>query len=197
MEYEPRVQATEGGTLVSRRMGAGRNQPEAGASSAAGLVLVAVLLIVGILVLSKSGGATHATATATAATKPKKTASTTTLPAPTTTTTTVPPSQVKLQVLNGVLVGELATQWSAKLKAGYGYLTEPPDNATSKVATSIIYVLTPGYVPEADVLAQEIGLTSAAVDTTVPPPASAPIPATERSTANLVLVIGPNLVAGA
>ncbi len=176
-------------------MGAGRNQPEAGASSAAGLVLVAVLLVVGILVLSKSGGTTHATATA--VTKPKKAATTTTVPAPTTTTTTVPPSQVKVQVLNGVLVGELATQWSAKLKAGYGYLTEPPDNATSKVATSVIYVLTPGYTPEADVLAQEIGLTSAAVDTTVPPPASAPIPATERSTANLVLVIGPNLVAGA
>ncbi len=177
-------------------MGAGRNEPESGASTAAGLVLVVVLLIVGILVLSKSGGTTHATATA-AATKPKKTAATTTVPAPTTTTTTVPPSQVKLQVLNGVLVGELATQWSAKLKAGYGYITEPPDNATAKVTTSVIYVLTAGYVPEADVLAQEIGLTSAAVDTTVPPPASAPIPATERSTANLVLVIGPNLVAGA
>lgn len=181
---------------MSRRMGAGRNQPEAGASSAAGLVLVAVLLIVGILVLSKSGGTTHATATA--VTKPKTVASTTTtVPAPTTTTTTVPPSQVKVQVLNGVLVGELATQWSAKLKAGYGYLTELPDNATSKVATSVIYVLTPGYVPEANVLAQEIGLASTAVDTTVPPPASAPIPSTERSTANLVLVIGPNLVAGA
>lgn len=183
---------------MSRRMGAGRNQPESGAGSAAGLVLVAVLLIVGILVLSKSGGTTHATATAvTKAKKATSTTTTTTRPAPTTTTTTVPPTQVKLQVLNGVLVGELATQWSAKLKAGYGYVTEPPDNATSKVTTSIIYVLTPGYVPEADVLAQEIGLTSAAVDTTVPPPASAPIPSTERSTANLVLVIGPNLVAGA
>ncbi len=181
---------------MSRGMGTGRSQPESGASSTAGLVLVAVLLIVGILVLSRSGSTSHVSATA--VTKPKKSAvTTTTVPAPTTTTTTVPPSQVKLQVLNGVLVGQLATQWSAKLKAGYGYITEPPDNATSKVATSVIYILTPGFTAEADALAQELGLTSAAVNTTVPPPASAPIPATERSTANLVLVIGPNLVAGA
>ena len=181
---------------MSRGMRSGRGHSESGASSAAGLVLVAVLLIVGVLVLSRSGIAAHVSTTG--ATKPKKSAvTTTTAPQATTTTTTVPPSQVKLQVLNGVLVGQLATQWSAKLKAGYGYITELPDNATSKVTASTIYILTPGYAAEADTLAQELGLTSAIVNTSVPPPASAPIPATERSTANLVLVIGPNLVAGA
>lgn len=158
------------------------------------VVVVAVVVLVGIGVLSKvhGGGATSSVSRA-ATSVP----STTVAPAPTTTTTTVPPSQVKVQVLNGVLTGPLAGEWSQKLKSSYGYVTEPPDNATSKVTASAIYVLTPGFTAEADALAQQIGLSPSAVNPTVPAPASAPIPAAERATANLVLVIGPDLVSSA
>jgi len=103
----------------------------------------------------------------------------------------IPASEIKLQVLNGVLTGSLAGEWTSKLKSQYGYATRPADDATAKVATSVIYVVTPGYAPEADVLATEVGLTPAIVETTVP--ATAPIPASEKAAANLVLVIGPNL----
>jgi hypothetical protein len=122
---------------------------------------------------------------------------TTTVPAPVTTTTVVPASQVKVQVLNGVLTGSLASEWSTKLKTTYGYITEPADNATSKVTASAIYILTPGYVPEGMALAAQVGLPSSAVNTTIPPPSTAPIPASERASANLVLVIGPELAASA
>lgn len=156
------------------------------------LVIVVVLVVIGVVILARSsGGPNTKTAGSAPATKPSTPA--TTVPAPTTTTVAIPASQVKVQVLNGVLVGSLAGQWSTKLKTEYGYITEPPDNATSKVTASAIYILTPGYQAEADELAARVGIPSSAVDPTVPAPASAPIPATERSTANLVLVIGPDL----
>ncbi len=118
-----------------------------------------------------------------------------TIPPSTTTTTILPPSQVKVQVLNGVLTGNLASEWSAKLKNQFGYITLPPDNATEKVPTSIIYVLTPGYQPEAQHLATSVGLPASAVFPEVPAPATAPIPASARTSANLVLIIGPDLAA--
>jgi hypothetical protein len=96
-------------------------------------------------------------------------------------------------VLNGVGTGTLAGQWSAKLKANPGYNTLAPDDATAKVAASMIYVLTPGYLPEANALAAAVGLPASAVNPTIPAPLSAPIRATERTIANLVLVVGPDL----
>ena len=100
-------------------------------------------------------------------------------------------------MLNGVLTGNLASEWSTKLKANPGYNTLPPDNATAKVAQSQIYVITPGYQREANALAVAVALPVTAVNQTVPAPASAPIPAAERTTANLVLVIGPDLAGSA
>jgi hypothetical protein len=112
-----------------------------------------------------------------------------------TTTTTVPlipPSSIKLQVLNGVGTGQLAGEWSNKLKASPGYNTLAADNATAVVTTSTIYVMTIGYIPEALHLATVVGLPASAVDTTIAP-ASVPIRSSERAAPNLVLVIGPNL----
>lgn len=159
------------------------------------LVLIAVLVVVGVVILSRTriGGSASPSTTR----KVSNPAVTTTVPAPVTTTTVLPAAQVKVQVLNGVLTGSLAGLWSTKLKTKYGYITELPDNATAKVTSSIIYILTPGYQAEADQLATTVGLTAAAVDPTVPPPATAPIPAKERSTANLVLVIGNDLAGSA
>lgn len=157
------------------------------------VVVLAVVVLVGVGVLAKVNTG-HGTPKASSG---STSVSSTTVAAPTTTTTTVPPSQVKVQVLNGVLTGPLAGEWSQKLKSSYGYITEPPDNATAKVSASAIYVLTPGYSAEANALAQQVGLSASAVNPTVPAPASAPIPASERATANLVLVIGPDLASSA
>lgn len=174
--------------------------PARGAQILKAGALIVVLVAVGVAVLYRSGRSHVSVAAALqsprgAATTP---VTTTPPPAPTTTTTTlppVPPSQVKVQVLNGVLTGALAGEWSTKLHSRYGYITEPPDNATTSVTASTIYVITPNYVPEAMALASEIGLPASDVDATIPPPLTAPIPPSERGTANLVLVIGPELSA--
>jgi hypothetical protein len=165
--------------------GPGRRQ-DGGTQTGKAFVVIAVMVVLGWVVLhhSSSGPATpvgHAAATVTTTT------------VPTTTTTLVPPASIKVQVLNGTGHGSLAGQWSSKLKTTAGYDTLAPDNATATVTTSAIYVMTPGYVPEAYALATAVGLPSSAVNTAVPAPSSAPIPASERAKADLVLVIGPDL----
>jgi hypothetical protein len=160
------------------------------------ILVVAVVVLVGWLVLHHATTpATHAGNTATtAAAQP---AVTTPGPTPPTTVALVAPASIKLQVLNGMLTGSLSGQWSAKLKANPGYQTLPPLNATARVAQSMIYVVTPGFQREANALAVAVGLPVTAVVTTTPPPASAPIPSSVASTANLVLVIGPDLAGSA
>jgi hypothetical protein len=164
------------------------------------VVVIAVVVILGVFLLYKVKTPAKTTAAvssgvATTTHVPHSAGPTTSLPRSTTTTSLVPVSSVKLQVLNGVLTGSLAGQWSTKLKANPGYNTLAPDNATAKVASSVIYVITPGYGPEANALAAVVGLTPSAVQTTLP--SSAPIPAADKTNANLVLIIGPDLEATA
>jgi len=166
---------------------------DGGSQTVKGVVVVVVLVALGIAVLARAGGG-HAPAPAAAR---QAAATTTTTPSSTTTTTLVPAAQIKLQVLNGVGTGPLAGEWSNKLKANPGYQTLTPLNATATVTSSTIYVVTPGFVPEADALASVVGLPTSAVNTTTPPPSSAPIPSSALSSANLVLVIGPDLAASA
>jgi hypothetical protein len=165
-----------------------------GTQTGKAVLVIAVVIVIGWLVLAKSNTPTKAASSAT-------TRHTTTTLAPAGPTTTlaplIAPSQIKLQVLNGVLTGNLASEWSTKLKANPGYNTLPPDNATAKVAASQIYIITPGYQREANALAVAVALPVTAVNQTVPAPASAPIPAAARTTANLVLVIGPDLAGSA
>lgn len=181
---------------MSRRAhnsGDGSFARDAGTQTGKAVALVGVIVLVGILLLHHTGTTTKV---AGGGGGPVAGHATTTVPA-TTTTTVVAPSTVKLQVLNGVLAGPLAGDWSKKLQEGAGYNTLAPDNATTKVASSQIYVLTAGYLPAAQQLAALIGLTPAAVVSTIPPPANAPIPPADKLNANVVLVIGPDLVAGA
>ncbi|MDA8046663.1 MAG: LytR C-terminal domain-containing protein [Actinomycetota bacterium] len=179
---------------MNRPMGGRPNRPDGGVQWAKALVLIFVLVIIGVVVLAKTGGSPSTHTSTSGATSAHHGASTTsTVPASTTTTSVLPAAQVKVQVLNGVLTGSLAAQWSQKLKTQFGYITEAPDDATVKVPTSIIYVLTPGYEAEAQHLATSVGLTASAVYPTVPAPATAPIPTADRAAANLVLVIGPDL----
>ena len=166
-----------------------------GTQTGKAVLVIAVVVVVGWWVLLKGTPSSHVASTT------STTHATTTLRPATPPTTAaaalIPPSSIKLQVLNGVLTGSLAGTWSAKLKANPGYNTLPPDNATAKVAASVIYVITPGYQREANALAVAVGLPVTAVNTTVPAPSSAPIPAAERTTANLVLIVGPDLAGSA
>ena len=157
------------------------------------LVLIAVLVIIGWLILDKTGTTSTKGPAASGHHSTTSSTPTSSVPAPSTTTTLLPAAQVKVQVLNGLRTGPLAGEWTQKLKTQFGYATALPDDATVKTTASVIYVLTPGYQGEADQLATQVGLTASAVNPVVPAPATAPIPATERSTANLVLVIGQDL----
>lgn len=177
------------------------NQPGRSTGSSTGtqtgkaVLVIAVVVVVGWLVLLKSTPSSHV-----ASTTSTTHATTTVRPATPPTTAAaalIPPSSIKLQVLNGVLTGSLAGQWSAKLKANPGYDTLPALNATKRVAASQIYIVTPGLQREANALAVAVGLPVTAVVTTVPPPATAPIPTGVATTANLVLVIGPDLAGSA
>ena len=159
------------------------------------ILVILLVVVVGWLVLHHRTTTTHAgTTPTTAATQPAVTTPATTPP---TTVALVPPANIKLQVLNGMLTGSLSGEWNAKLKANPGYDTLGALNATARVAASEIYVVTPGYRREADALAVAVGLPATAVNATTPPPTSAPIPGGVASTANLVLVIGPDLAGSA
>jgi hypothetical protein len=182
---------------MNRPMG-NRPRSEGGVQWAKALILIAVLVVIGVVILARTDTKSPRSPSSSGTTAPHHSSTTpSTVPAPTTTTTLVPASQVKVQVLNGVLTGNLASAWSQKLHTQSGYITETPDNATTKVPTSIIYVITPGYQAEAARLATQVGLPASAVYPTVPPPASAPIPSAAKTTGNLVLVIGPDLAASA
>lgn len=116
-----------------------------GTQTGKAVLVIAVVVVVGWWVLLKGTPSSHV-----ASTTSTTHATTTIRPATPPTTAAaalIPPSSIKLQVLNGVLTGSLAGTWSAKLKANPGYNTLPPDNATAKVAASVIYVITPGYRP--------------------------------------------------
>lgn len=165
--------------------GPGR-RPDGGTQTGKAVLVIVVVMVLGWIVLRHGASATGPSTA-------KRAAVVTTTTVPTTTTTLVAPASIKVQVLNGTGSGNLASQWSNKLKTTAGYNTLAPDDSTSKVTTSAIYVITPGYVPEAYALATAVGLPASAVNTTVPAPSSAPIPTSERSKADLVLVVGPDL----
>jgi hypothetical protein len=178
------------------------NRPRPSGAAAGGgqtikaVIVVAVVVIVGFLIL-KNGFKSSPSAAGTSPTTVRH-VTTTTAPLSTTTQPLISPANIKLQVLNGVGTGQLAGQWSAKLHANPGYNTLTALDATAVgLAKSEIFIITPGYTQEADALATQVGLTPAIVVPTIPPPLTAPIPATARANANLVLVIGRDLAASA
>lgn len=120
------------------------------------------------------------------------TTTTSTTTTPTTTTPLVAPSNIRVQALNGLRQGPVSSEAITKLKS-LGYVTGYPDNTTANVASSSIYVLTAGFVPEAQALAKSLGLPASDVVTTIPPPANAPIPNYALGHFDLVLVVGPDL----
>jgi hypothetical protein len=167
---------------------------DGGIQWAKAVILIAALVVIGIVVLRSSGSSPGPTATAGGSTTTTS-VSATSVGGPTTTTTLLPAAQVKVLVLNGASSTQpIAGEWTTKVK-GLGYTTEPPDNATSTVSASAIYIVTPGYLPEAQALAAAIGQPSITINQTITP--SAPITPTQEATANLILVIGPDLASSA
>lgn len=173
------------------RQGGGGFGRDAGTQTGRAVMLIAVAVVVAVLLLRHAPASTSGAAAATTAP-----AATTTVPHGTTTTPTtqalISPSQITLQVLNGASPTQpLAGKFSTQLKASPGYRTLAPNNATAQVPASLIYVVTAGYGPEADALAKTLGLSTSAVQSSIP--TGAPVPTADRTTANLVLVIGPDL----
>jgi hypothetical protein len=167
------------------------------------VILVAIAVLVGILLLYRSGhGGTGSSAASSPGTTAKaKSKTTTTRPGgggsavtPTVPTTTIapprPPSAVKVLVANASGVRGLAGLTATKLHtAGYNPLAVV--NATKQVTTTIVYYQ-PGYEQEAAALAQVLGLPATAVQ-----PMATPPPVTNLSTANILVVAGPDLAAQA
>jgi hypothetical protein len=183
---------------MSRRYPSSQSADHSGIRVGRAVVIVAAAVTVAVLLLLDLGHRHPAKSASVGTTR----TTVTTVPSSTTTTTVplVAPPEVKLQVLNGLISGTLSSQWSAKLHAKPGYITLPPDNTTAEDTTSAIYIITPGFEPEAVALAKTVGLPTSAIVTAVPPPPTAPIPSLDLSGAdgaNLVLVIGQNLAAQA
>jgi hypothetical protein len=113
---------------------------------------------------------------------PVTTAATTTV----TTASARPASAVKVLVANGSNVRGLAGLIATKLHTA-GYNTLAVVNATQQVAASVVYYQ-PGYQKEAALVGQVLALAPTAVQATPSPP-----PVTNLSTANILVVAGPDL----
>jgi hypothetical protein len=158
---------------------------EVGTQTGKAVLLILVAVLVAVLLLHHTSGTT-VTSTPKGTKAPPPTASTTS----TTAAALRQPSQIKLLVLNGTGKGVLAGEFTTKEKQ-MGYQTQTPDNTTSVVQSSTVYAVTPDFAAEAQFLAQQLGLPPTAVVTNLP--ADAPIAASEKTIANLILVVGPDL----
>jgi len=151
------------------------------------VVLILAAVVFAVVLLNHQPASNTKTSKPAVTTRP-------TIAAPSTTSSTIaliPPNQIKLLVLNGTLKGVVAGQFTTKLKANPGYLTQTPDDATASVPMSAIYAVSSQYANEAQFLAQTLGLPASSV--TVNVPTSSPVPAAEKTVANLILVVGPDL----
>jgi hypothetical protein len=153
------------------------------------VLLVGIAVVVGIVLLHRVGGGTTRVAAKVTTTTVKPGGTATTVTTPSTTAAVRPPAQVKVLVANGSGVTGLAGLVATRLHSA-GYDTLASVNATQRVATSIVYYA-PGYDREAAALAQTLGLPPTAVQA-LPTPA----PVASLSSANILVVVGPDLAQG-
>ncbi len=173
--------------------GHGRGRP-GGFPTIRALVLLVVFVVVAIVALGKVHGPTSASsAAASATTSPSTTAphaggSTTTTPhaGGSTTTTTHPPGSVPVLVANATGVSGAAANVSNQLQA-VGWSMLPPVNASARVSSSQVYYVA-GRQQEATSVASALHLPPTAV---APYTTSAPI--SSIGTAEVVVVVGPDL----
>lgn len=159
---------------------------EVGTQTGKAVVLIAVAVLVAVLLLHHNAGPSTVTAKPASTPAPAPTAPATS----TTTAALIPPANIKILVLNGTQKGVLAGQFTSKLKE-MGYQTQTPDNTTKVVDSSTVYAVTAQYAPEAQLLAQQLGLEASAVVTNLP--TDAPIATSEKTVANVVLVVAQDL----
>lgn len=175
-----------------RRRPAQPAAPAAQGSVAKGAVLVVVALVIGVLLLRDDDSGT--TQVAVGSDRSGQATPDTEVdedPDATTTTTTEaprPPSEVKVLVGNGSGVNGAAGGATDALEA-LGYVTGTPANA-ERVPETVIY-FTDGYEAEAEALAEAMGAAPTAV---TPMPAVAPVD--DLQLANLLVILGPDLVTG-
>ena len=150
-----------------------------------GVALVVVGVALGVILFHSVGRSPAGSVASVAATPGAQ--STTTMPAtPSSTVAARPPAQVKTLVANGTKTSGAGAKVSDTLrKAGYNVLA--PTNTTAPAASSAILFL-PGFASEAGAVATALGL---APTTVMPVPT--PSPVANSQTANVVVVIGPDL----
>ncbi len=175
---------------MNRPAGNSNGDVARGAGSAAlkGALLIGVAVVVGLLLLQTvHDNKTKTAASPTTTTKPK---TTTTKPKSTTTTTVVahtviPPSELKLIVLNGSGVPHAAADMSTKLKQA-GYTNQGTANDyTGPNQTGDTVLCKPGLDQEAVALSQQIPLQGSKVKPWPTPP-----PNTYGYDANCVVIVG-------
>jgi LytR cell envelope-related transcriptional attenuator len=153
----------------------------------AAMVLIAFIIATAVALgqvhpAARSTSATIATtAPVTSTTHPGAHPTTTTPP-----TITTPPAKVSVLVANGSNVSGAAGTTSTQLQAG-GWTLLPPVNASSNVTASVVYYVA-GYQPSAVVIAKSLGLGTTAVQ-----PLTSSAPVGKVGTANVVVVVGPDV----
>ncbi|HWG73137.1 MAG TPA: LytR C-terminal domain-containing protein [Acidimicrobiales bacterium] len=174
--------------------GDGSFAKDAGTQTTKAVVLVAVAVIVGIVLLNKTPSPTPATTTSAHHTSKTSLPSASTVPSTTPTTAPPPaPSTVKVIVFNGTTAPVAAGYFSAKLKA-LGYDTLSPENATATTVTSsVVYANAVGFQSSAAAIARSIGLSAAAVQTSLPSTAPLSSSVIQTTSPDVVVLIGSDI----
>ena len=160
-----------------------------------GAVLIVAALIIGFLLLNDLEDATDFGGGSVSAGRSEETTSTTRAPVVTVpATTTAPPKaakDVKVLVINGTTTAGAAARVATVLKGGgYNVLRAVDASAQVKATTktSSVFYVTRDFEREAKAIQQALALPPSPV-TAVPTPPPAP----EVNTANVVVVVGPEL----
>ena len=177
----------------SRAPGGGSGGTQTGKA----VLVIAVVVVVGWLVLRHGSSSTTAATTPTthAAQRPPRSSRRPARPRP---WRWSPPPSIKLQVLNGVLTRQSGERVEQQAK-GQPRLQHPAPRQRHRQGDRIGDLRGHRRLPAAKptLWPWPSDCRQRAVNPTIPLPATAPIPADDRTAANLVLVIGPDLAGSA
>lgn len=165
----------------------GPEEPPIGGSGGRGVILLAVAVVLGIVVLqaTDSGSPTPDVRTSPGTSAPRVTA--TSLPTVSTAPAARAPAEVKVLPANGTQISGLGGRVGDALKAaGYTNTLSAIDATANTLETSVIQY-SPGFVAEAAVVAQVLGLPPAVVQ-----PATTPLVRDTRG-ADVIVVAGADL----
>ncbi|MGI9032959.1 MAG: LytR C-terminal domain-containing protein [Acidimicrobiales bacterium] len=170
--------------------------PRAGSANPAGansrgLVLLAVALLLGIVILNKTqadGASSTQVQTSTPRTNTTKPGRTTTTVPTATTKPARPPAQVKVLPANGSGVAGLGVKVGTRLKAANYNVLAAVNTTSGKSITTSSVEYAADFQPEAQALAQTLGLPASAAK-----PSEASPPISDTKGADIVVLIGPDL----